>query len=169
MVDARMTCEECGETGHMGSNCPRTRDDVNFIGNNGYHPNQGFNSGWNKTNFPFDNRQQGGNGQNSNRNESSLRDIIQDQLRVNENIRKKFSANDKILENMGAKMDSFNTAMQNQLSFNKMLDTHIQQIASALQQSNNGDPSGEPIQESVKAITMFEDWEADMPDKNPKE
>ena len=38
-VGARMTCEECGKTGHMGSNCPRTCEDVNFGGNNGYHPN----------------------------------------------------------------------------------------------------------------------------------
>jgi hypothetical protein len=22
MIDARVTCEECGETGHMGINCP---------------------------------------------------------------------------------------------------------------------------------------------------
>jgi hypothetical protein len=46
MVDARVTCEECGETGHMGINCPTVPQDVNFIGNsnNGFHPNQGFNA-----------------------------------------------------------------------------------------------------------------------------
>jgi hypothetical protein len=80
MVDARVTCEECGETYHMGINCPMVPQDVNFIGNlnNGFRPNQGFNAGWNKPSFPFDNRQQGGNGQNFNRNEPSLRDIIRD-------------------------------------------------------------------------------------------
>jgi hypothetical protein len=59
MVDAHMTCEECGETGHMGVNSPMIHKDVNFVGNsnNGFHPNQCFNSGWNKPNFPFDNRQ----------------------------------------------------------------------------------------------------------------
>jgi hypothetical protein len=58
MVDARVTCEECGETGHMGINYPTVPQDVNFIGNsnNGFHPNQGFNAGWNKPSFPFDNR-----------------------------------------------------------------------------------------------------------------
>jgi hypothetical protein len=57
-VDARVTCEECGETGHMGVNCLTVYQDANFVGhsNNGFHPNQGFNSRWNKPSFPFDNR-----------------------------------------------------------------------------------------------------------------
>jgi hypothetical protein len=33
MVDTRVTCEECGETGHMGINCLAVSQDVNFIGN----------------------------------------------------------------------------------------------------------------------------------------
>jgi hypothetical protein len=41
MVDARVTCEECGETGHMGIHYPTVSQDVNFIGNsnNGFCPN----------------------------------------------------------------------------------------------------------------------------------
>jgi hypothetical protein len=38
MVDTRVTCEECRETGHMGINCPAVSQDVNFIGNS----NNGF-------------------------------------------------------------------------------------------------------------------------------
>jgi uncharacterized protein (UPF0212 family) len=58
MADAQITCEECGETGHMGINYPTVSQDVNFIDNsiNGFRPNQGFNAGWNKPSFPFDNR-----------------------------------------------------------------------------------------------------------------
>jgi hypothetical protein len=80
MVDAWVTCEECRETGHMGINSPMVPQDINFVGNfkNGFHPNQGFNAGWNKPSFPFDNRQQGGNEQNFNINEPSLRYIIRD-------------------------------------------------------------------------------------------
>jgi hypothetical protein len=56
MVDSRMTCEEYREMGHMGINCATTCQDVNFVGNsNGFCPNQGFNSGWNKTNLLFGN------------------------------------------------------------------------------------------------------------------
>jgi hypothetical protein len=64
MVNARVACEECGETGHMGINCLMISQDVNFIdnSNNGFDPNQGFNAGKNKPSFSFDNHQQGGNG-----------------------------------------------------------------------------------------------------------
>jgi hypothetical protein len=60
MVDARVTCEEWGEMGHIGINCPMVPQDINFIGNsnNGFCPNQSFNAEWNKPSFPFDNRQQ---------------------------------------------------------------------------------------------------------------
>jgi hypothetical protein len=78
MADARVMCEECEETCHLGINCPTVSQDVNFVGNsnNRFHPNQGFNAEWNKPSFPFDNCQQGGMGQNFNRSEPSLKDIV---------------------------------------------------------------------------------------------
>jgi hypothetical protein len=127
LVDARVTCEECIDIGHMGINYPMVPQDVNFIGNsnNGFRPNQSFNVGWNKPSFPFDNRQHGGNGQNFNRNEPSPRDIIRDLVRINGEVGKKIHGTDKLLENINAKMDNFTVATQNQLSFNKMLETQI--------------------------------------------
>jgi hypothetical protein len=115
MVDARVTCEECWETGHMGINCPTASQDVNFVGNSnsGFHPNQGFNARWNKPSFPLDNRQQGSMGQNFHRNEPSLKDIIRDQVRINDEVGKKIHATDKLLENFNAKMDSFTVPTQN--------------------------------------------------------
>ena len=38
--DSRMTCEECGNTGHLGNNYPETHEDVNFINNNNYCPDR---------------------------------------------------------------------------------------------------------------------------------
>jgi hypothetical protein len=32
--DSHMICEECGDTGHSGSNCPKLQEDVNYINNN---------------------------------------------------------------------------------------------------------------------------------------
>jgi hypothetical protein len=78
-----------------------------ILANNGFCPNQGFNAGWNKPSFLFNNRQQGGNGQNFNRNEPSLRDIIRDEVRINDEVGKKIYATDKLLENINAKMDNF--------------------------------------------------------------
>jgi hypothetical protein len=53
-------------------------------------------------------------------------------------------------------MDNFAVATQNQLSFNKMLETQIQQIAATLPCQSNEDPSQSPVQDSVKSIcTVF--------------
>ena len=38
--DSRITCEKCGNTGHSRNNCPEIQEDVNFINNNNYHPQQ---------------------------------------------------------------------------------------------------------------------------------
>jgi hypothetical protein len=48
--DSRMTCEECGNTGHLGSNCPELQEDVNYINKNNYRPQQ--NQGWNQQQRP---------------------------------------------------------------------------------------------------------------------
>jgi hypothetical protein len=99
----------------MSINCPTVSQDVNFIGNSniGFCPNQGFNAGWNKPSFPFDNRQQGGMGQNFNRSEPSLKDIVQDELRINSEVDKKLFANDRMLESIGSKMNNFTVSVQN--------------------------------------------------------
>ena len=44
---------------------------------------------------------------------------------MTDSINKKFHANDKMLENINAKLDDFSYAMKNQLSFNKMLETQL--------------------------------------------
>jgi hypothetical protein len=38
--DSRMTCEECGDTRHSGSNYTKLQEDVNYINNNNYRPQQ---------------------------------------------------------------------------------------------------------------------------------
>jgi hypothetical protein len=40
--DSCMTCEECGDTGHLGSNCLELQEDVNYLNNNSnyYRPQQ---------------------------------------------------------------------------------------------------------------------------------
>jgi hypothetical protein len=60
--------------------------------------------------------------------------------------------------NINAKMDSFTVATQNQLSFNKMLETQIQQIFVVIPSQSNRDSSKIPIQESVRSIfTVFQE------------
>ena len=49
IMDSRMTCETCGQTGHTGNSCPLPQEEVNFVGMNnsnnlGSCPQQ---QGWN--------------------------------------------------------------------------------------------------------------------------
>jgi hypothetical protein len=157
MVDGQVKCEECGETIHMGINCPMVSQDINFVGNsnNGFHPNQGSHAGWNKPSFPYDNRQQGGMGQNFNRSEPSLMDIVQDQLRINSEVGRKLLATNRILESIDSKMNNFIMVVQSHLTFNKVLETWIAQLAIALPHPNGGDFPGQPavpIKENMKAV-----------------
>jgi hypothetical protein len=173
MVDARVMCEECEETQHMGINCPTVSRDVNIVGNssNGFRPNQGFNVGWNKPNFPFDNHQKGGMGQNFNRSEPSLKDIVWDQLRINSEVGKKLLAIDRTLESIDIKMNNFTVAVQNQLNFNKVLETQIAQLAAALPHPNGRDFPGQPaipIKENVKAVITQSRKTMAGPKQNPR-
>jgi hypothetical protein len=153
--ESRMTCETCGETGHSG-NCPLTQEDANFVGTNNNNPNSGFRpqQGWNsKPNLPFGNQQ----GMNFNNNfQPSLKDLVYGQKQINDNISKKFLANDKILESMAAQLECFNSVTKNQLSINKMIETQVAQLASSCPNANTGKLPGKPEdtpKENVSAVT----------------
>ena len=74
----------------------------------------------------------------------------------NDSINKKMMANDKILENLSEKMDSFNSAVKNQLSFNKMLETQLAQLAAGVPSIEQGKILGKPEDpiEGVKLVNM---------------
>src|SRR6187551_1233531 len=159
-MDARMTCEVCGNTGHSGNDCPETREDAHYVNNsnnNGYRPNNYGNQGWNpRPNLPFERPQQGNNFNSSNfNNQPSLRDLVFGQMKMTENINKKFAANDKTLESIDSRMESFSSAMKSQLSFNKMIETQVAQLAAAVPVTESGKIPGqpEPSIETVKAVT----------------
>ena len=124
--DSRMTCEECGNTGHSGNNCPKIHEDVNFVNNYYYRPQQ--NQGWNqqqRSNYQS-NYQYNPQGNNYNNfNQPPLRELIASQSRLMEGLSKKVATNDKILENISTRMDSFASAIKNQHSFNKMVESQI--------------------------------------------
>jgi hypothetical protein len=82
-------------------------------------------------------------GQNFNRSEPSLKDIMRDQLRINSEVGMKLLATDKILESIDSKMNNFTVAVQNQLNFNKVLEMRIAQLAAALPHPNGRDFLGE--------------------------
>jgi hypothetical protein len=92
-MDSHMTCEVCGEVGHSGNDYPETRDEASCI-NNGFR--QKNNNGWNNQSHL-----QGGNSNfnsNFNSNQPSLKGLVFDQAKINENLTKKLTYNHKYLK-----------------------------------------------------------------------
>ena len=83
--DSRMTCEEYGNTGHLGNNCPKTHEDVNFVNNNYYRPQQ--NQVWNQQQRP--NYQGNYQGNNNFNNQPPLRELISGQAKIMEGLSRK--------------------------------------------------------------------------------
>jgi len=90
---------------------------------------------------------------NSFSNQPSLKDLVLGQTNINDSISKKMMANDKILESLSEKIDSFNSAMKNQLSSNKMLETQLAQLAAAVPSSEQGKIPGTP-KEPIEGVRL---------------
>ena len=155
VMDSRMTCETCGETGHTGNSWPITQEEAHFVGANnsnnyGFHPQQGWNS---KPNLLFGQQQ----GMNFNNNfQPTLKDLVYGQKQINDNISKKFLANNKILKSLAGQLEGINSIIKNQLSFNKMIETQVAQLASSCPNNNSGKLPGQPEvspKESISAVT----------------
>ena len=61
-----------------------------------------------------------------------------------EGLSRKLASNDKILENINNRMDSFASTSKNQHSFNKMIESRIAQMATVVPLSNKGKILGQP-------------------------
>ena len=82
-----------------------------------------------------------------------MRDLVFGQAKINESLNKKLAANDKILESINAKVETLPSALKNQLSFNKMIETQLAQLAAAAPVSKNGKITGQP-ESSVETANM---------------
>ena len=133
-----MTCEVCENVGHSGNDCLETHEEAAFI-NNGFR--QPGNNGWNNQSRP-----QGNSNFNSNYNlnQPSLKDLVFGQAKINESLTKKLTTNDKILENINSQIEGLTSAVKNQLSFNKMIETELAQIAVTIPIDSNGQIPAQP-------------------------
>ena len=111
-MDVHMPCEVCGESGHLGNDCPETHEDDTYI-NNGFR--QQGNNGWNNQSRPQGNLNYNSN---YNSNQPSLKDLVLGQAKINESLTKKLTTNDKILENINSQIEGLTSPAKNQMSFN---------------------------------------------------
>ena len=65
------------------------------------------------------------------------------QKQINDNTSEKFLANDKILESLAMQLEGFNSVIKHQLSFNKLIETKVTQLASSCF-NHTGKLSGQP-------------------------
>jgi hypothetical protein len=100
-------------------------------------------------------RKEGNSNYNYNSNSPSLKDLVLGQAKINENLTKKLSFNDKMLENINSKIGGLSSSIKNQLSFNKMIEIKLAQIAASIPVNNEGKIPGQPENslERVNAVT----------------
>ncbi len=84
-----------------------------------------------------------------------MKDLVFAQAKTTNALSEKLVANDKVLENNNVKLDGFASAFQNQLSFNKMIETQLAQLAALIPANESWRIPGQPDSsiENVKAIT----------------
>jgi len=82
-----------------------------------------------------------------------LGELVLGQVEINKNINKKLLANDKTLESLNVKFETLSSSHKNQLSFNKMIETQLAQIAASLPE--NGKIPGQPeiLVENVSMVS----------------
>jgi guanylate kinase len=154
--DSCMTCEECGETRHLGNNCLELQEDVNYVNNNYYYYRPQQNQGWNQQQRPNYSSNYQGNNSFNNFNQPHLRELVLNQGKLMDNLSKKLASNDKMLETINNRMDSFSNAIKNQHSFNKMIESQIQQLATAVPPTNQGKILGQLEElESTNLVDIF--------------
>ena len=81
---------------------------------------------------------------------------MSNQGKLMDNLSKKLASNDKMLEYINNRMDSFSIAIKNQISFNKMIESQLNQIAVAVPVTNPGIPSQPEGLESANLVDMLD-------------
>ena len=67
-----------------------------------------------------------------------MRELSSRQVKVMEGLSRKLVSNDKILENINNRMNSFSSAIKNQHSFNKMIESQISQLVAVVPSIGKG-------------------------------
>jgi hypothetical protein len=155
--NSRITCEECGGTGHSGNNCSKIQEDVNYINNNrNYHPQQ--NQERSQQQRPNYSGNYSGNYLGNYQGNNFNQEMITNQNKVIENMSRKIDSNDKILETINNRMDSFTSAIKNQHSFNKMIESQISQLAASVPVTEKGKILGKP--EDLETMNLVDIYNA---------
>jgi hypothetical protein len=157
-AEARSTCEECGEYGHVHKDCPEEAEVLDYM-RKGDLPN--FRYGQGRPQF---------NASSSIPNSIPLRiqlkDFMDEQAKNNKDTVTKFKAIDRVLENIDSKVTEVGSSNHQVLIMMKMLEMQVGQFAGRLT-TNEGKLPGQPKgPESVKAIQTRSRKETEGPERS---
>jgi hypothetical protein len=134
-AEARSTCEECGEYGHVHKDCPEEAKVLDYM-RNGDLPN--FHYGQGRSQF---------NASSSIPNSVllciQLKDFMDEQAKIKKDTVTKFKAIDKVLENIDSKVTDVGSSNHQVLNMMKMLETQVGQLVGRLT-NNEGKLPGQP-------------------------
>jgi hypothetical protein len=134
-TEARSTCEECGEYVHVHKDCPKEAKVLDYM-RKGDLPN--FLYGQGRPQF---------NASSSIPNSVPLRiqlkDLMDEQAKINKDAVTKFEAIDKVLENIDSKVTEGGSSNHQVLNMMKMLETQVGQLVGRLS-ANKGKLPGQP-------------------------
>jgi hypothetical protein len=91
--------------------------------------------------------------------------MIVNQNKVIDNMSRKIASNDKVLETINNRMDSFTSAIKNQLSFNKMIESQISQLAASVPVAEKVKIPGNPEELGIANLVDIFNAEEDMLEK----
>jgi hypothetical protein len=155
-TEARSTCEECGEYGHVRKDCPEEAKVLDYM-RKGELPN--FRYGQGRPQF---------NASSSIPNSVplciQLKEFMDEQAKINKDTVTKFKTIDKVLENIDSKVTEVESSNHQVLNTKKMLETHVGQLAGRLNNDEEkllGQPKGP---ESANAIQTRSGKETDDPE-----
>jgi hypothetical protein len=154
-AEARSTCEECEEYGHVHKDCPKEAKVLDYMRKVevlNFRCRQGrpqFNASASILNrFRF------------------VKDFMDEQAKINKDTVTKFKAIDKVLENIDSKVTEVGSSNHQVLNMMKKLEMQVGQLAGRLT-SNEGELPGQPkVPKSAKAIQTRSGKETEDPKRS---
>jgi hypothetical protein len=157
-AEARSTCEECGEYGHVRKDCPEEAKALNYM-RKGELPN-----------FHYEQGRPQFNASSSILNSVPLRiqlkEFMDEQAKINKDTVTKFKAIDKVLENIDSKVTEVRSSNHQVLNMMKMLETQVGQLAGRLTNDEGKLPGQPKGPESAKAIQTCSGKETEDPQRS---
>jgi hypothetical protein len=156
-AEARSTCEECGEYGHVHKDCPEEAKVLGYM-RKGELPNFCYGQGRPQFNASS-------SIPNSVLLHIQLKDFMDEQAKINKDTVTKFKAIGKVLENIDSKVTEVGSSNHQVLNMMKILETQVGQLAGRLT-NNEGKLPGQPKDpESAKDIPTRSGKETEDPER----